>query len=247
MLTSLALLLAVPAGAQTPAQTPTPNLARFVYPLAPSLACPPVEIDVTDSPGSKVWAEQAAALVREWYGPLTQMMATDGRHPITGQPTGRKFEPPARITLVFKKTLNVPAYCSGGTITINGEWIAQRPDDLGMVIHELSHAIQQYPRNEIDAGWLTEGISDYIRWWRYEPQLHATRGRTVPDFSRAKYTDAYRTTAVWLAFIEQKYDRRLVPTLDYQMRLGKDPMPVFKELTGKTADELWEEFKAEFK
>jgi hypothetical protein len=38
-----------------------------------------------------------------------------------------------------------------------------------------------------------------------------------------------------------------VPTLDYHMRLGKDPMPVFKELTGKTADELWEEFKAEFK
>ena len=31
------------------------------------------------------------------------------------------------------------------------------------------------------------------------------------------------------------------------MRLGKDPMPVFKELTGKTADELWDEFKAEFK
>jgi len=76
----------------------------------------------------------------------------------------------------------------------------------------------------------------------------------VPDFSRAKYTDAYRTTAVWLAFIEQKYDRRLVPTLDHHMRLGKDPMPVFKdpmpvfkELTGKTADELWDEFKAEFK
>ncbi len=186
MLTSLAFLLAAHSPAQTTTQTPAPNLARYVYPLAPSLPCPPVEIDVTDSPESKVWAEQAAALVREWYGPLTQMMATDGRHPVTGQPTGRKFQPPARITLVFKKTLNVPAYCSGGTITINGEWIAQRPDDLGMVIHELSHAIQQYPRNEIDAGWLTEGISDYIRWWRYEPQLHATRGRTVPDFSRAK-------------------------------------------------------------
>lgn len=224
-----------------------PNLDRFVYPLAPALSCPPVVTDCSDIPSCEPWAAKAADLVRTWYGSLTQLLATDGRDPISKETTGKSFQPPAKITLVFKKTLNVPAYCSGGTITINGEWVTAHPDDLGMVVHELTHAVQQYPRNEVDAGWLTEGIADYTRWWRYEPELHATSGRTKPDFAKAKYTDAYRTTAVWLAWIEKRYDRRTVPALDFKMRQGKDPMPVFKQLTGKTADELWEEFSKEFK
>jgi len=145
---------------------------------------------------------------------------------------------------VFKKKIDVPAYASGGSITINGSWIAQRPDDLGMVIHELVHVIQQYPNSRTKPGWLVEGIADYIRWWRYEPELHAGTGRTKIDPEKSKYTDAYRTTAMWLAWCSRKYDMRLVPALDKALREGQDPMPRFTELTGKSADELWKEFVA---
>ncbi len=41
-----------------------------------------------------------------------------------------------------------------------------------------------------------------------------------------------------------KYDMRLVPSLDSVLRKGEDPMPVFKEMTGKDIDDLWKEFIA---
>lgn len=208
------------------------DLARFVYPLAKSLATPPVVIDVSDFEAGRQWAEQAKALVEQWYPTVTTWLATE------------EFKAPAEIKLVFKRDLNVPTYASGGTITINGKWITDHPDDLGMVIHELTHVIQQYPNSRTKPGWLVEGIADYIRWWRYEPEAQSTprTPRLNPD--RAKYTDSYRTTAYWLAWASKKYDLRLVPSLDRALRKREDPMPVFKSLTGKTPDELWTEFIA---
>ena len=38
---------------------------------------------------------------------------------------------------------------------------SEHPEDTGMVIHELTHIIQNYPSP--DPGWVTEGIADYIR------------------------------------------------------------------------------------
>lgn len=220
------------------------DLARHVYPMAKALDCPPVVIDVTDCPEAKPWAETAKALVVESYPKLTQLLATDGRDPLTGAAKGAAFRAPKEIKLTFKKTLNVPAYASGGEITINGDWIAKHPDDLGMVVHELTHVVQQYPGSRSTPGWLVEGIADYIRWWRYEPELHAGPGRTKPNPDTAKYTDAYRTTAVWLAWASRKYDMRLVPALDKAMRDGEDPIPLFEKVTGKSADDLWKEFVA---
>lgn len=132
----------------------------------------------------------------------------------------------------------MPAYASGGEITISGKWIKEHPDDLGLVIHELVHVIQQYPHFEGKPGWLVEGIADYIRWWRYEPEAPRRR----PDPAKANYTDSYRTTGWWLGWVSQKYDRRLVPALDRALRNKQDPMPIFKAMTGKTPEELWKEF-----
>jgi hypothetical protein len=220
------------------------DLDRHVYPFAPSLPCPPVVVDVSDSPESKAWADRAKALVESWYGKVTELLATGDKDPVTGKPSGKAFVSPKEIRLVFKKTADVPAYASGGTITVNGSWIAQRPDDLGMVVHELVHVVQQYPNSRTKPGWLVEGIADYIRWWRYEPELHAGSGRTTIDKEKAKYTDSYRTTAMWLAWCSRKYDMRLVPALDKALREGKDPIPRFAELTGKSPDGLWKEFVA---
>lgn len=220
------------------------DLDRHIYPLAPPLPCPPVVVDVSDSPESKLWADRAKALVEAWFGKVTELLATSAKDPVTGKESGKAFVPPKEIRLVFKKKIDVPAYASGGSITINGSWIAQRPDDLGMVIHELVHVVQQYPNSRTKPGWLVEGIADYIRWWRYEPELHAGTGRTKIDPEKSKYTDAYRTTAMWLAWCSRKYDMRLVPALDKALREGQDPMPRFTELTGKSADELWKEFVA---
>ena len=211
---------------------PQQDLAKHVYPLAKSLPCPPVSIDTTDFPEGKAWAEQAKKLVEQYFPIVTSWLST------------HDYKPPKEIKLVFKKEQRAPAFASGGTITINGKWITDHPDDLGMVVHELTHVIQAYPPNQHKAGWLVEGIADYIRWWRYEPELHAGPGRTRIDPEKAKWTDSYRTTALFLAWASRKHDMRLVPSLDAALRKADDPLPVFERLTGKKVEELWQEFVA---
>ena len=209
-------------------QAPDSDLDKHIYPLGKSYKCPPVEVDVSDLPESKAWGEAAKKVVESWYPVVTTLLSTED------------FKPAKRLRIVIKKEISAPAWASGDTITVSGKWITQHPDDLGMMVHEMTHLIQNYPRNEKNVGWLVEGIADYVRWWRYEPE--APRPRIDP--AKAKYTDAYRTTAYWLAWVARKYDMRLVPALDKELRRGKDPMPVFEKITGKDADALWAEFLA---
>jgi hypothetical protein len=203
------------------------ELDRYVYPLAPRHEAPEIVIDISESPESKAWAEAAKSLVKDWYPLALSMLST------------QDFKRPEKITLIFKKEIDVPAYAGGDAITINAKWVAEHPDDLGMVVHELVHVLQRYPRNRANTGWLTEGIADYIRWWRYEPE--GPRPRITEN---SKMTDGYRVTAYFLAWAGKKYDLRLVPALDAALRKGEDPMPVFEKHFGKGADVVWKEFVA---
>lgn len=201
-------------------------LAKHVYPLAKPLPVPEIVVDVSDFPESKAWGEKAKQVMADWYPMVTSLLAT------------QDWKAPKQLKIVIKKEISAPAWASGNTITVSGKWITQHPDDLGMMVHEMTHLVQSYPRNKVDTGWLVEGIADYVRWWRYEPET--PRPKINP--AKNKYTDAYRVTAYWLAWTSTKYDRRLVPALDRELRKGNDPMPVFQQMTGKSAQELWDEF-----
>lgn len=204
---------------------------RYIYPLSKARETPEVTFDISEAPETKPWAEQAQSLTREWFSHICQLLATDN------------YNAPKTIHLVFKPDINAPAYASGSEITINAKWIKQHPDDFGMVIHELTHVIQAYPGRGEKPGWLVEGIADYIRWWRYEPESP----RTPINPEKAKYTDSYRTTAAFLAWIVGKYDRGIVRQLDKSLRERKYSAEIFKTSTGKTLDELWTEFVAGIK
>jgi hypothetical protein len=199
-----------------------PSLDRYIYPLSKPIACPRIVVDSTDFPQGAAWGDAAKDLIKLWFPTVCQLLAT------------KDFRTPTQITLVLRKHIDAPAYTADNTITVDGEWIAKHPNDLGMVIHELTHVVQQYPDGE--PGWLVEGIADYVRWWRYEPD--SPRPHLGP---KATYHDAYRTTAAFLAWVSYHYDERLVPALDNEMRRGRDPMPVFQKLTGKTPQQLWDE------
>ena len=233
---ALALALLLPAAAVR-AQAPPPtkvndpaSLTRHLYPLAPAMpAAPEVAFDVSDFPEGKAWAERAQKVVAEWYPIVWRMLGTEGR------------TPHKKVNLVFKRTLSAPAYASGDTITVSGEWITRTPNDFGMMVHELTHLVQAYGGSRGERpGWLVEGIADYVRWWRYEPEVTRTR----IDPAKAKYTDAYRTTAGFLAYLTAKYDRGLVPRLDAALRNGTYKVDLFKDATGKDVDALWAEFIA---
>ncbi len=214
------------------AQAPTKvddaaTLGRHLYPLAPAMpAAPVVTIDVSDFPEGKAWAERAQKVVTDWYPVVWRTLGTEDRTPTK------------TVKLVFKRTLSAPAYAAGDTISVSGEWITRTPNDFGMMVHELTHLVQGYSGPAERPGWLVEGIADYIRWWRYEPESPRTR----IDPAKASYKDAYRTTAGFLAYLTAKYDRGLVPRLDRELRKGTYTPGLFKDATGKDIDTLWAEF-----
>ncbi len=191
---------------------------------------PEVKLDFEGeaSPETKAWAELAAQHVREWWPQVVRMLST------------QSFKTPEQFTLFFKKELKVPAYRTPEGLFISIAWITKRPDDFGMVIHEMTHAIQDYRRTPRDAGWLVEGIADYIRYYHYEPE--APRPRFDP--AKASYRDAYGTTASFLAWAMHKYDRRLVRELDAALRRNDYTDALFEKITGKPVDALWQEFVA---
>jgi len=213
-------------GQPSTAQDQPNQLSKYIYPLAAPIAEPVVTVDVSDNPEAQAWADEAQKLVKQWFPIAWRMLATDG------------VTPPAEIKLVFKKKLGPPAYAVGSSLFINGEWISQHPDDLGMMIHELTHIVQSYPPSRNKPGWLVEGIADFIRWWRYEPE--APRSRIDP--LRNSYRDSYRITAAFLAWITARYDKSIVPRLDKALRTGNYTDDIFKDVTGKDLDTLWAEF-----
>ena len=204
------------------------GLDRYVYPLAKPQVCPPIDIDSSEAEDLRPWLEEAKKLGTAWFPQICQLLSSQG------------FTPPKRIRFVMKAKQDAPAQAGSDEISFNAVYVRSHQSDLGMVVHEMTHIVQHYPENKTDAGWLVEGIADYVRWWRYEPE--APRRRI--DFTKATYHDAYRTTAWWLGWVAEKYDRRLVPMLDSKLRKGEDPMPMFKLYTGKEAATLWEEFKS---
>ena len=78
-----------------------------------------------------------------------------------------------------------------------------------------------------------------MRFFVYEP------GKAGPvNPRRAHYNNSYRTTATFLSFVTDKYDKQLVLKLNKLMREGKYKEEAFKDLTGKTVQELDEEWLA---
>lgn len=204
-----------------------PDLTRYTYPLSKPIKSPAITVDASAAPDLAPWGEAARSLAIDWFPNICQLLST------------QKYHAPKTIKFVFREKQDAPAYAAGNEISFSVEWVRKRPDDLGMVIHELTHIVQAYPDNKNDVGWLVEGIADYIRWWRYEPE--APRSRI--DFAKAGFKDGYRTTAAWLAWAGKKYDLRLVPALDAALRRSEDPAPILNKFTGKSAADLWSEFR----
>jgi hypothetical protein len=194
-------------------------------PKSPPAAPVHIVVDVSRAPEAKAWAEKAGSLAAKWYPLIAELLKSDG------------FTPPKELKLVFEKSGGV-AGTSGNVIHINAGWIRKHPRDYGMVIHEMVHVVQSYPRP--DPGWVTEGIADYIRFFHFEPKTKLP----PPDAKKASYRDSYQTTAAFFAWIEKKYDPKIVNRLNRAMRESKYSDALFKKYTGKSLDGLWQEYAA---
>jgi hypothetical protein len=200
-----------------------------------------VTIDVTQAPDLKDWAnDKLLPVCDEWYPKIVAMLPSDGYRALD------------TFTLEFRGNLNpgIPAYTSGGRIVCNTQWFRKNlnGEARGAVVHEMVHIVQSYDRVQRDnaaatknPGWMVEGIADYIRWYKYEPEKHGT---DIRDPSKAKYDASYRVTANFLNWASETYDKTLVEKMNAVMREGKYSDDLWTQFTGKTVDELGREWKA---
>jgi hypothetical protein len=200
-------------------------------------------IDATDAPDLLEWSEkELKPVVQAWYPKLTELLSSDG------------YQAPTNIALRFRADMGgTPASASGGGVNLNAVWFRRelKREALGSVVHELVHVVQSYgragranPNAAPTPGWVVEGIADYIRWFLYEPQ---TRGAEITsgNLAKAKYDGSYRITGNFLSWATRRYDKELVRKLNAAAREGRYAEPLWQEWTGKSVQELGDEWKRE--
>ena len=145
---------------------------------------------------------------------------------------------PRKVRLEMKPKLNVPAYASGGTISVSLEWLRQHPEDVGLLTHELTHVVQHY-RGRKTPGWFTEGFADFTRkicgpvkqpGWELPEKLSPSQS----------YRDSYRVTGRFLLWLDARHPK-VVDRLHRSAQNNEFNVADFKRYTNKTIDELWAE------
>jgi Peptidase of plants and bacteria len=198
-------------------------------------------LDVTAAPDLEQWADtKLRPVVQEWYPRLAAMLPSEG------------FTAATNVTLRFRNNMGgTPAATGGARISLNSQWFRRelQREARGAVVHEMVHVVQSYgrarrvnPAATRTPGWLVEGMADYIRWFLYEPQ---TKGAeiTARNIARAKYNSSYRITGNFLNWVTLNYDREIVRKLNAAAREGRYTEQLWKDLTGKTVQELGDEWQ----
>ena len=196
-----------------------PPVSVFRYPLE-------FVVTVEDSPELKAWADKAARASERVYPMINDELKSDG------------FKPPRVIWLTLSKTYRGVAGTVGDRIVASSDYFRRHPDDIGAIVHETVHVVQAY-RGGDNPGWLVEGISDYIRFYKYEP---GRIGRIDPV--KSHYDNGYRASAAFLAYVAQKYDKEIVRKLNGAMREGRYDDNMIHRLTGRFLGELDDEWRA---
>jgi hypothetical protein len=182
--------------------------------------------DVNDSPKLVEWGKTAKVLIEQWHQRTVNLIPTKG------------FDVPTEVWLKIRKSNRGIAGTSGGHITVSSGWIEKHPEDIGLVFHELVHVIQDY--KGIDAGWLTEGIADYLRWAIYEGKPQDW----FPFTDKPQgYKDSYRVAGGFLLWLETDACPGIVNKLNTRIRKRtyKDET-FFEKETGRTLDTLWTDY-----
>jgi len=144
---------------------------------------------------------------------------------------------PLSVYFVIGPSIYV-ASASGNTVTYQGLWSLEHPQDYDVVVHELMHVVQSYVSSP---GWLTEGIADYARY-HYGVNNDAAGWHLQMPFEGSHYTDGYGVTGRFLVWVEAHYKVELVNALDSAIRSGTYEAGLWISLTGKNLDALWTEY-----
>jgi hypothetical protein len=132
------------------------------------------------------------------------------------------------------------AATDNGKVTIASSWMHKHPEDIDVITHEVMHIVQDY-KESVGPGWLTEGIADYARY-KFGVNNQAANWSLPAYKAGQNYDNAYRITARFLLWIEEKVKPGAVKALDAQLRTHNYTENSWKQRTGKSVDELWKAY-----
>ena len=198
------------------------KIARFRYPVE-------FTVNTSDAPELREWTENVARVCERQYTMICDELASPG------------YKPPTTISLTLKNDYAGVAYASGSNIVGAVKYFQAHPKDVGAFVHETAHCVQGYRFRRMPS-WLVEGVADYVRYWKYEPE----KGRQ-PRAGRARYDGSYGITAAFLKSVSDRYDPLLVQKLNAMMRQGKYDPAAWKTITGKSVEELGQEWRQSLK
>lgn len=187
-------------------------------------------INRTDDPALNPIIDEFVNLYFKVYPKLTKKYALNPKEQLK------------KVTLEFDPSYTGVAYADNGKIVVSPNWILTRPDDVALFTHELTHIAQAYPRYDNETWWVTEGIADYTRYV-YGPHSGSWR---LPEVVKEtdNYNSGYRVTARFFLWLNQQKNHSTVDIINREMQHNTFDLDVFKEITGKTIDELWAEYRA---
>lgn len=144
------------------------------------------------------------------------------------------------VNFVIDTAYKGVAATGGGRIVYSPVYFKQNPGDIDVVTHEAMHVVQAY-KGRSGPGWLTEGIADYVRY-KFGVDNEGA-GWSLPSFkSDHNYTNSYRITARFLAWLEKHGNSGIVKKLDASMRSRTYSKDLWEKETGKSLDELWKSY-----
>lgn len=199
----------------------SPSRVRAEPPAAPTIT-----VDTSQLETIQKFAKKAQSVADTWYPRLVKLLGAE------------TTAAPKRVTIIIDLNMDGVAATGGTEIRVSARYVQKHLDDLGMIVHELAHVVQAYPK--YDPVWLVEGIADYVRFYHFEPASK----RPHPDPAKVSYHDSYRTTGAFLDWVSTRYDRDLIQKLDRALKAGTYTADLFQQATGKDLDHLNEEWLA---
>jgi hypothetical protein len=149
------------------------------------------------------------------------------------------LDPPLPAVAIDVDPDGPPGVTRGLTITLSERWFLEHPDDIGCVLHELTHAYMRAPVYDDSTIWLIEGLADHVR-----DVLGFDTSWTFAHFERGKATAGHQTTADLLAWLEERRPGA-VPELSRRLADGSYREAVFAEIGGASLTELVAAYEAD--
>lgn len=194
---------------------------------AATTSVPAITLDSSQATDLAGWLQNTVRpFLQIWYPKVGDRLARPG------------YTPPQNFTLRLDSSYTGVAYTNNDTIVVSASYARAHPQDLGMLLHEATHVLQQH----VQGGWITEGMADWVRY----SMLHDQPTQSVPV--GGTYLDGYSTAAYFLQWIEAQHPgflRALNLTKHNGTSVDNDPDTAFINLADATPNELWQHMTGE--